>query len=482
MRFTKGVVVLVGVIALVVFVARLSFHKAGSKHLAAETARLDAAEPGWRQQAIAEARLRSAPPADLNSANVVLDVHAALPPVWSEHQQNQSRPWGPVTNRQPAFGKLVWMLQAMSTTEPLCDSAEQKLLRRELLAQPGGYYPITIPDNPYLMLLPHIQKAREVAQLLEYDARIAALQNRPDRGIQGARATLVVGRSIGDEPFFLSQLVRMKCGAAAAQSAMQVLAWSEPKEGLAELQAELRAEADFPWFLSGLKGERASLNQLFEGVESGKITYDSVINTMNDCGIQRPGIFSHFGLRLYKAFLPGDLAKSLELFSRYAEVAKLPPHEQLEELARIPLPPRPPEDFRYLITNLLLPAYQNVAEAAIRTRAELLTASTAIACERFRLARGRWPESLEEIPKELLPEVPTDPYSGKPIRYRRLEDGVIVYTVGLEKERRHRLPPGEKAPGPLANLGPGHQLWNPALRGTPSVLPSPLPALEQLSP
>src|SRR5438876_11774909 len=101
-----------------------------------------------------------------------------------------------------------------------------------------------------MTLLPHVQKARELVVLLEYDASLAALEGDPDRGIRAARAGLVIARSIGEEPFLISQLVRIACARIAVQSAIQVLAWGQPTEGLAELQAELRNEADLPWLLS----------------------------------------------------------------------------------------------------------------------------------------------------------------------------------------------------------------------------------------
>jgi len=311
-----------------------------------------------------------------------------------------------------------------------------------------------------------VQKAREVAHWLGLDARYAALAGRPDGGIKAARAQLVAGRSIGDEPFLISQLVRIACANNASQSAMQVLAWGKPKDGLAELQAELRTEADFPWLLTGLRGERAIIDKAFADFEAGKLKFSdfrSMMGGSNDSPLEA------VGAQLYKGLLPGDHAKALEMLNAYIAAAKLPPHEQLAAIKAIPLPPRPPEEFRYIISSLLLPACGKVSEASIRARSLLLAASVAIACERFRIAHRRWPNSLDEIPKSILPELPADPCDGQPLRYSHLLDGIAVYSVGvgaeLDSARQRRREEGD----PLAELGIGWKLWNPEKRGIPNA-------------
>jgi hypothetical protein len=334
-----------------------------------------------------------------------------------------------------------------------------------LLKQTGGYYPVKIPENPFSTLLPHVQKVREVTALLGYDARFSALEGKPDRGIGSARAGLVAAKSLGDEPFLISQLVRIACDEVAVNSALQVLAWGQPKQGLAELQAELRTEADFPWFLVGLRGERSILDKTFRGLESGTIPMNDFFNLIDGQQAQGPGAIARAGFKLYQGFIPGDHAKALETITAYIEASKLPPHEQLAAIKAVPIPPGPPESYRFLVTRLILPACEKVASAGIHTRARLLAGSVAMACERFRIAKGRWPNSLDEIPKTILPEIPIDPYDGLPLRYRKLADGVAIYSVGDGGERsmEQRRDSGD----PLAEIGWGWKLWNPELRGIP---------------
>ena len=53
----------------------------------------------------------------------------------------------------------------------------------------------------------------------------------------------------------------------------------------------------------------------------------------------------------------------------------------------------------------------------------------AIACERFRLASGKWPETLAQLIPAYLDSVPIDPIDGKPIRYAIIPEGIKTWTI-----------------------------------------------------
>src|SRR5262249_14654539 len=100
-----------------------------------------------------------------------------------------------------------------------------------------------------------------------------------------------------------------------------------------------------------------------------------------------------------------------------------------------------------------------------RTLAFLRCGIAAVAIERYRLANGRWPERLEDLVPAYLSKIPIDPFDGQPIRFRRLKDGVIIYTVGEGQDedgsRRVRV----KAGSP--DIDVGFELWDPDRRRQP---------------
>jgi hypothetical protein len=85
----------------------------------------------------------------------------------------------------------------------------------------------------------------------------------------------------------------------------------------------------------------------------------------------------------------------------------------------------------------------------------------AIALKRCALRTGGAPPSLEALVPDLLPEVPTDLMDGRPLRYRRAEDGktFVLYSVGTDGQDNGGDPtPG--ANGKLRDLWAGRDvLW-----------------------
>jgi hypothetical protein len=77
----------------------------------------------------------------------------------------------------------------------------------------------------------------------------------------------------------------------------------------------------------------------------------------------------------------------------------------------------------------------DVAKVATRDRqsqAQLLSAAVALAAERFRTEQRRWPASLDELVPHYLTAVPTDPFADAPLRFIRLSDGLVIYSVGAD--------------------------------------------------
>jgi hypothetical protein len=114
-----------------------------------------------------------------------------------------------------------------------------------------------------------------------------------------------------------------------------------------------------------------------------------------------------------------------------------------------------------------------VARADQRCLAFQRCALAAVAAERHRRERGAWPESLEALVKTgHLKEVPADPYDGKALRWCRLKDGAVIYSVGPDGVDNGGTLNRQDITAPDIDFGV--RLWDPAARRQP---PAPRPAV-----
>jgi hypothetical protein len=161
---------------------------------------------------------------------------------------------------------------------------------------------------------------------------------------------------------------------------------------------------------------------------------------------------------------------------RACKISALPAHQQPAEWATYEKEVKAfvaesRRSFRNMVTVMILPAVAKVSEAGRRDAALLACTQAALAAERFRLANRRWPATLDELRPNYLKEVPTDPFTGKPLLLARTEDGVVVYSVGQDGKDDG----GEKL-GLVLKPGTdlGVRLWNPERRGLePLTMPTP---------
>lgn len=96
---------------------------------------------------------------------------------------------------------------------------------------------------------------------------------------------------------------------------------------------------------------------------------------------------------------------------------------------------------------------------------ELLAGADALA---YKAQHGAWPDRLEQI--ERYP--PIDPFIGRPLKYRRLPDGFVIYSLG---------PSGRDDGGQIPVPGTPAREWKAVFR-YPAPPPRPYPSPEPVSP
>jgi hypothetical protein len=445
-----GAVVLVLVVRTVWLIGEREWRRAaGEKELAAAVAETEATDPDWRWEALSAKRRK--PPAGKNGAEVIARIKNLVPK--DADQLGNAKLWETPSSASPnarlSEADIGEVRQRVDTMRPAVE------LARTLRDFPEGNRELETTPDVWNTKLGDTEFTRRVSILLSWDVVLAIEDSDPARAADGLLAMLNTSRSIGDEPFLISQLIRIATRTIATRSLEWVVGQTElTPDRLAAVQDAWATDAEEPLLLYGLRGERALNDVCLSNLADGTVTPSS-FNGVRDFGIS----FEGYAWWLYRGRIAMDRAHYHRYMTRAVEVARLPTHEQ--PVASRSLPPPPDEGLR--IANLFLPAVEKVSTASWRSTAEARCTVVGIACERFRINHGRWPEELAEMPADILPgSVPLDPFDGQPLRYRRLDDGVVVYSIGQDgtDDRGNLLRSGPVSPG----TDTGFRLWNPDQR------------------
>ena len=85
-----------------------------------------------------------------------------------------------------------------------------------------------------------------------------------------------------------------------------------------------------------------------------------------------------------------------------------------------------------ILLEILCSAVWRVNEINYQNKANVEATLTIIAISRYKLDKDYYPDSLDKLAESgYLKQVPMDPFSDKPLVYRRTEDGFVLYSVGL---------------------------------------------------
>lgn len=80
---------------------------------------------------------------------------------------------------------------------------------------------------------------------------------------------------------------------------------------------------------------------------------------------------------------------------------------------------------------MLVPALEAAARLFSIAQTSIDLARVACALERYRLAHGRYPETLDALTPQFIEKLPHDIINGQPLHYRRTADGqFVLYSVG----------------------------------------------------
>lgn len=301
-------------------------------------------------------------------------------------------------------------------------------------------------DDPAMIYLPHLAALKSCSQVLQLRA-VAELQlGQSDKAAADTQLIFRLIDASHNEPFLISHLVRIAMVNFALQPIYEGLAdhkWSDAQlaaldselaklDFLADYEQSMRSEAVFStrmvdylqrtrkisdylaMFNGGGPGANQAIDYIFHVLPAGWFHQNKIS-------------FAKFYLQ---DCLPAADPQKREFLPQVARQAatnldQAMAHPNSSNLAmKILLSP---------VKDWLGDQNSTVRKFAYAQESTDL-ARVAIALERFRLAHGKYPESLNALTSQFMPEIPHDLIGGQPLKYRLTNGAFILYSIGWNEK------------------------------------------------
>ncbi len=441
------------------------FYSSWSLHRDIERAiaETDTLDPRWRWEDI-EADRKAIPDAE-NSAIQIVSILKLV------GTTGKAAP-GSHPNYDKFFGGLPAPAQLNSEQVELIREALDKIPAglteaRKLKELPHGQFPVRWDPTGSWATFAEQQEVRTVCDILQHDAMLIAHFGDPDAAVESCLALLNATRSLENDPFLLSFHMRGAGDAMLVRTLERILAQGFPKGAfLKQMQERLRTERlerSHQWVVA-VRGDRALFHRFFEPFVQGKKRWLDVTTSLR----MQVNLYDYFMEQL-PAVMLRDYPQHLRHRNELVATSQLPPEKQLERFETLEKSVDRSDRRKEMLSGVLplLPVdLTNWCRRHLRVQALLGSTEVGLACERFRLTHKSWPESLAELVKNgFLDAMPSDPFDGQPLRFARLKDGVVIYSVGADKQDNGDDTQRDRPNEPGIDIG--FRLWDPPFRRQP---------------
>jgi hypothetical protein len=431
-------------------------------------AELDRTDPDWRLEAME--RKRPVYPADENGATQIGKFRKAVADLTgrptSEGNWTLNSPFPKIYERISADLALppnapLPAADVKTFREELTRVESLLLLARKMIDYPRGRFVTTQSRDVVSTLIPEHAAGANLVRLLALDALMRLQDGNREQAVSDCRAMWNVGRAYLDEPTVVVQFMRIVGIRINLRVIERILAHADCTDAdLAAFQQFVEEATRVPVFATMMRGNRGTSHYFLSSLAAGDVPKQY---TLDQIGIKdRSQLPAAKDIRRIHAWLLGYATEGVEIAKQPPEqwAALLKPYD--EKRSSAPLPGHP------LVEMFTIPMFDQSrgkrsmasfqAAAVTHHLADLRNAQTALAAERYRLARGEWPRDLAALVPTYLKAVPTDPYDGKPVRYLRTSDGVVVYCLGPDRtDNEGKL---DRTNSPTEGMDIGFQLWD----------------------
>jgi hypothetical protein len=308
-------------------------------------------------------------------------------------------------------------------------------LLHSVIGLTNSRYPIDLTQGMNT-LLPDLAKIKSSVRLLTAEALFETSNGDTDKAIPSLRAAGGVADSAAPEPLLISQLARYASWAIISKRTELILNASHlSDQQLAELQVLVSNAERTDSLARALAGERALHLPVFMSSRDQAFAYAFCGAPWSSPPTTKDRLRASFIMGLLKStgILHKDKAFYLDIMATNIAAAEAPFPERLTLALQANAAALSPPSRLLIFSRILLPSFAKAFQRDAEHTARIRTSKTVIAVERFRLAHsGNLPATLSDLVPAYLSSVPSDPFDGQPLRYKRLAPGYVVYSIGSD--------------------------------------------------
>lgn len=314
-------------------------------------------------------------------------------------------------------------------------------------------------DNPMEILVPHLNLLWKVDRLLQIRASAELELGKMGDAFADVEFMMFLAGSLRNDPFAISHGLRLTILRAAGQIIWEGLAehkWTDAQ--LLKFQDALEKVAVIPDLKKALMAREAAFGfKFFEYIQThpngfrdmnsyaGTGFWVSALLVAPSGWLYLEEISWH---RLYEDEMPRfSDAHSTQIYPRIIEEFwDRIEHEKTKEFSL----------FRHhkILMHFLMPNLHVLFQNNAFAQTEINESTLACALERYRMANGKYPQSLVVLVPQFIENLPQDVCSGQPLKYRLGNDGSFaLYSVGWNEKDDGGLVGTAKDGQPNRNLG-----------------------------
>lgn len=272
------------------------------------------------------------------------------------------------------------------------------------------------------LMFPEYAKMRAAIRTLTAESAVLLADGKPFDAIKNQTLGFNIARHAASDHTIISYLVAIAIDSITLHGLERILYAAGDKPGVAAAVEEAIAANWHPHsFKQALGGEAVLLIRLQDNLNKEGPEYDSDIATAYKQVKQK-----HAGAQDWQPFLDANGAYMLDVVRATRKAAADPYPTALPTLRGIETAVQNDKSNPHLFGNILTPVYTQALNKNASDEARVSVVRCAASVLAWRQTHGALPKSLSEA----MLKVPRDPYDGKPLRYRLVGSGFVVYSVG----------------------------------------------------